>query len=469
MTMTRVSSVLLAPLLVGLVLVCAASVRPAAAPVTFSETIAPILYANCVTCHRPGEAAPFPLISYDDVRKRGRQIVKVTSSRYMPPWHAAHGFGDFADERRLTDAQIDTIGEWVKQGMPEGDSRRMPKLPAFPDGWHLGTPDLILRMPVAYELPSGGPDVYRNFVIPTHLTEDKWVRAVEFHPSARKAVHHVLFAYDAGGAAAKRDGLDGKPGYGGMGSAGLGPAGSTGPLGGWAVGATPTFLPPGVALVLPKGSDVILQMHFHPTGKLETEQSTIGIYFADKAPDRRVWSVQVPALFGFGAGIDIPAGESQYVIEDSLTLPVDVKAFSIAAHAHYIAKEMKATATLPDGTVQPLLWIQDWDFNWQDRYTYKTPLLLPKGTRIDARLIYDNSADNPRNPSAPPKQVQWGEQSFDEMGSVIIAVQCQQKEDEPVLQKAFADRLRATIARARANGTLQRYLEQRGGRGGDPR
>src|SRR6185295_6881657 len=164
-------------------------------------------------------------------------------------------------------------------------------------------------------------------------------------------------------------------------------------------GATPVFMPPGVALPLPKGSDVILQMHFHLTGKPETEQATIGIYFADKAPERKLWSVQAPALFGFGTGLDIPAGEKNYVIEDSVTLPADMKAFSVAAHAHYLAREMKATATLPDGTTQPILWIQDWDFNWQDRYNYKVPVTLPKGTRIDVRITYDNSAENPRNPS----------------------------------------------------------------------
>src|SRR6478609_5938687 len=140
-------------------------------------------------------------------------------------------------------------------------------------------------------------------------------------------------------------------------------------------------------------------LHFHPTGKPEIEQSTIGIYFADQAPERKLWGVQVPALFGFGASIDIPAGQKDFTIEDALTLPVDVRAFSVTAHAHYIAKEMKATATLPDGSTQPLLWIKDWDFNWQDRYVYKTPVLLPKGTRIETRLVYDNSADNPRNPN----------------------------------------------------------------------
>jgi hypothetical protein len=434
---------------------------------TFAERVAPILYEKCVTCHRPGEAAPFALITYDDVRKKGRQIAKVTAARYMPPWHAAHGYGEFADERRLSDDEIATIGQWVSAGMPEGDKKKMPALPAFPEGWHLGTPDLVLKMPAAFDVPASGPDVYRNFVIPARLPEDKWVRAIEFHPGARKAVHHVLFAYDATGAAAKQDGRDGRPGFGGMGSVGVGGInGGTGPLGGWAVGATPQFMPPGVALALPKGSDVILQMHFHPTGKPETEQSTVGIYFADRAPERRLWSVQVPALFGFGAGIDIPAGRKDFTIEDSITLPVDVRVFWIAAHAHYIAKDMKATAALPDGSTKPLLWIPDWDFAWQDRYTYKSPVLLPKGTRVDTRIVYDNSDDNPHNPSTPAKRVLWGEQSFDEMGSVILAVQTVNKEDEPVLQQTIAERLRGAIGRAQANGTLQRLMQQRAGRGG---
>src|SRR5262245_61127253 len=464
-TMPRIWLLLLPTILV--ISAAAPARTPAPPPPTFTDSVAPILYDNCVTCHRPGQAAPFPLISYDDAKMHGTQIAKVTASRFMPPWHATHGFGEFADERRLTDAQIATIAAWVKADMPEGNPSHMPTLPAFPDGWHLGTPDLVLTMPAGFELPASGPDVFRNFVVPAHLTEDKWVRAIEFHPSARKAVHHVLFAYDSSGAAARRDGRDGRPGFGGMGSAGVGGgAGSTGPLGGWAVGATPVFLPPGVALALPKGSDIILQMHFHLTGKPETEQSTIGIYFADKAPERRVYSLQVPPLFGFGSGIDIPAGAKDYAIEDSFTTPVDLKAFSVAGHAHYIAKEMKATATLPDGTKQPLLWIQDWDFNWQDRYIFKTPVQLPKGTRIDVRLVYDNTSANPRNPSDPPKPVLWGEQSFDEMGSVIMAVQCEHAEDEPVLQKAFAERNRATVARATGNGTLRRFLEQRG-RGGE--
>ena len=275
----------------------------AAGRVTFSETIAPIVYANCVTCHRPGEAAPFSLISYDDVKKRGELMATVTKSRYMPPWHAAHGYGEFADERRLTDAQIATIGEWVKQGMPQGNPARMPPLPQFTEGWHLGKPDLILEMPVAFNVPAGGPDIYRNFAIPTGLTEDKWVRAVEFRPTARKAVHHALFAYVRSGAMKDFEGKDGKPGFVGVNGLGLGigiqpnfqPSGG---LGGWAVGTTPAFLSDGQAWPLAKGTDLVLQMHFHPTGKPETERSIVGLYFADQAPDRRFSNVGLPTLFG---------------------------------------------------------------------------------------------------------------------------------------------------------------------------
>jgi len=428
--------------------------------VTFSENIAPIVYENCVTCHRPGEAAPFALISYDDVKKRGSLIASVTKSRYMPPWHAAHGYGEFAAERRLSDEQIAMIGAWVKDGMPQGDPAKMPKVPQFTEGWHLGKPDLILQMPAGFDLPASGPDVYRNFVIPTGLTEDKWVRAVEFRPSARKVVHHVLYAWVSGGSLPRQNGADGKPGFGGMGTVGVVPGQGGGSLGGWAVGNTPVFLPDGLALPLPKGADFVLQMHFHLTGKAETEQSTVGIYFADKPPEKQLFAAQAPALFGFGAGLDIPAGKKDYTIEGALTLPADVMAYSVGAHAHYVGKDIKATATLPDGTVKPILWIPDWDFAWQDRYNYKDPVFLPKGTRMDVRIVYDNSADNPRNPSNPPKRVLWGEQSTDEMGSVTMQVVAVHKEDEPVLQKFFTERTQEAIQAGIQNGTAKRFMQQ---------
>src|SRR5262249_19317133 len=191
--------------------------------------------------------------------------------------------------------------------------KKMPKLPEFADGWHLGKPDLIIEMPTAFELPASGPDVFRNFTIPLNLKEDKWIKAVEFRPSARKAAHHALFAYVGSGSTSRMEGADGKPGFGGMGTIGVTPGqNSSGGLGGWAVGGTPVFLPEGLAMPFPKGSDFLLQMHFHLTGKPESEKSLVGLYFAEKAPERHMMSIGAPGLFGVGSGIDIPPGEKNY-------------------------------------------------------------------------------------------------------------------------------------------------------------
>ena len=434
---------------------------PAAAErVTFAETIAPIVYANCATCHREGEAAPFPLLTYEDVAKRGALIARVTESRYMPPWHAAAGYGEFIGERRLTDQQIAAIGAWVKQGMPRGDASRMPPLPRFPaDGWQLGQPDLVLEMPVGFDVPATGPDVFRNFLIPTGLSEDKWVRGIEFRPGARKVVHHAIFAAVPGGSMAALDGADGRPGFGGLSAVGIvNTQGDSRGLGGWAVGATPMMFPSGLAARLPKDSDFLLQLHFHPSGKPETEKSLIGIYFTNEPPAKNIVSLGLPELFGFGYGLDIAPGEKNYTMTDSLTLPGDVKVYSASAHAHYLAKQMRVTATLPDGSTRPLIWIHDWDFNWQDSYVYKDPFVLPKGTRLDATITYDNSADNPRNPVNPPRRALWGEQSVDEMGSIGFTVEIVNEAEVSAVQQALAARVKATIAAANKNGTLARYL-----------
>jgi hypothetical protein len=437
------------------------------ADVTFTETIAPIIYKNCVACHRPGEAGPFSLITYEDVSKRGDLIARVTASRYMPPWHAAPGHGEFRDERRLTESEIERISLWMRQGMPQGDPAKMPALPMFPSGWHLGEPDLTLEMPVGYELPASGPDIFRNFVIQTRLTEDRWVRAIEIRPSARKVVHHVLFAYDASDASRKLDEADEQPGYSSsMAPIGVGVGGNAnaGGLGGWAVGATAFLMPEGHAVKLPKGSDFILQTHFHLSGKPETERTRVGIYFADKAPENDLFGVAMPPLFGFGAGLNIPAGKSDYLITDSFILPIDVLTHGLYAHAHYIAKDIKATATLPGGTTKPLVWINDWDFNWQDPYMYKTPVLLPAGTKIEVQFLYDNSVDNPRNPSNPPKTVMWGEETFDEMASVIFQMSPVRKEEGPQLAKALATRTQLAIQRGVQDGTLKRMQSLSRGR-----
>lgn len=460
-----------------------AMAEEAAAP-TFTRNIAPVVFENCTRCHRPGEAAPFSLQSYTDVKKRSELIDYTVSTRLMPPWKAAKADYAFKHERRLTDEQIKLIHRWIEAGMPEGESRDLPPLPTFPTGWQLGEPDLIVTMPQAFDVPADGPDVYRNFVLPLNLTEDRWVRAVEFRPSAPTVVHHSLFFFDATGRARTIDAEDAKPGFGGgMGSVlrirGDAPSpmsfftarkpatntptppadrnnsdlgaltpGGFGPLGGWALGAQPQTLPQGLAFRLPAGADLILSTHFHPTGKAEHEASTIGLYFADKPAEKRFTGIQLPPAFGAFKGINIPAGEKEYAIEDSYELPVDVRAFAAGAHAHYLGKSMTMTATLPSGEVRTLLSIPDWDFAWQEQYTFADYIDLPKGTKLHCRVTYDNSVDNPRNPSNPPQRVFFGEQSTNEMGSVTLAVVARDEAEFPALQANYRQHFRDAMREA---------------------
>jgi hypothetical protein len=435
--------------------------EPRTPTVTFTETIAPILYEHCIKCHRTGEIAPFPLVTFEEVSRRGRRIAEVTSSRLMPPWQPAHGFGEFIGERRLNDDQIGQIDRWVEQGMPEGDPASMPALPTFPEGWTLGEPDLILEMPVAFALPASGPDVYRNFALPIGLTEDRWVQAVELRPSARAAAHHALFAYIAQDSFSARDGADGQPGFGGSMAVGFVPGqGNSGSLGGWAVGGRAMIFPEGGAVALPAGTDFLLQMHFHLTGSPQSERSLVGLYFADEPPTKALASLELPALFGFGAGIDIPAGETRYVVEDSFVLSTDVLVYSAWGHAHNLGKELKVEATLPDGSTTPLFWIPNWKFNWQEIYQYREPVPLPEGTRIDAIIRYDNSSGNSRNPYEPPQRVRWGLESVDEMGTIGLLLEILKPEDEAAFRAALSGRTQAAIQHGVEDGTVARYLAQ---------
>jgi len=387
---------------------------PAIEAVTFAEHVAPIIFNNCTECHRPDEAAPFTFLNYKEVRKRGRLIKRVTRSGYMPPWHPVEGHGVFKGERHLSEAQIQLLARWADTGMAEGDPTKVPPLPEFTQGWQLGEPDLTISMQEAYHVPEGGPDIYRNFVLPVNLPEDKWVSAVEIRPSARTVVHHSLFYLGESQNVREQDARSQTPGFKGMGFR------WTGSLGGWAVGAAPYRLPEGLAMRLPKGSDVVLQTHFHPSGKAEIEKTVFGIHFASKPPTQSMIAIQLPPAFGRFANIDVPAGEKAFKITDSFKLSADIDLITVGGHAHYICQVMKADATLPDGTQLPLFYIDDWDFNWQGRYEYKEPVHLPAGTVIDVELIYNNSADNPRNPFNPPQRIKWGIESFNEMGSITM-------------------------------------------------
>jgi hypothetical protein len=404
------------------------------ASVTFNRDIAPIIHRECSACHRPGEAAPFPLLTYNEVAKKAKTIAKVTAARVMPPWKAEPASYAYRDERHLTDDQIRLLQDWVIQGMPEGTGQA-PEPPQFGSGWRLGEPDLVVEMPAAYRIPADGPDIYRNIAVPLGLKEDQWLAAIDMRPSARAVVHHVLYFADPSGRAHEKSQQSDQPGFSGMRA-----AGATVPLGGWAVGAQAQFYPDGLALKVPKSSDLVIQYHFHPTGKPEAEKSVIGLYFAKKTPDRSLTRIQMPPAYSLFSGLDIPAGEKDFVIRDTYTLPVAIDAVGIGAHAHYLGKQLTMTATLPGGEVKTLLSINDWDFAWQDRYFFKELVPLPKDTRLDVEIHWDNSADNPRNPSSPPVRVTWGEESKDEMGSISLIAVAQKQSDHRALQWSLSGR-----------------------------
>lgn len=414
--------------------------------ITFAEHIAPLVFDNCTTCHRPGQVAPFSLANYADVRKRAKTMLRVMEDRYMPPWQPEPGHGNFRDSQRLTDSQIAMFDRWVKAGTPEGDPMKTPAPPKFSDGWQLGQPDLVVKMDRAFEVPAEGPDIYQNFVIPLNLSEDKWVTAVEFQSTAPEVLHHILYFLDDSGRARANNPKDGQPGFPGMGFR------PTGSLGGWAVGATPVKLPEGLAYPATHSSDLVLQTHFHLSGKPEREVITVGLYFADKAPERTLVSLPLPPAFGLFSGVDIPAGKSDFKISDSFTLPIDIDVVSVGGHAHYLGKKLKASATLPNRSEEKLFLIEDWDFNWQGQYLYSDFVRLPKGTVITSEIVWDNSAENPRNPSSPPVRVLWGEGSTDEMGAVNFRVLASDEGDVQELQAAIRSHAIQTIVKSRLRG-----------------
>ncbi len=386
--------------------------------VTFSRDIAPLLQERCVECHRDGGGAPFSLVTYRDASRRARTILRVVEDRYMPPWHAIGGDLPLEGDRRLEPEEIELFRTWVDGDKPEGDPNDLPPPREFAEGWFLGEPDLVIEMEEAYELPADGPDIYRNFVIPTGLTEKKYLRAVEFRPGTPEVVHHALLYVEGTDKARKADAEDEEPGFGEM------PIDAAGgrQIGGWVPGATPRPLPEGLAHPIPAGSDIVIQTHFHLSGKPEREKSSIGLYFTETAPDREFTSIQVPPFFGAFSGIALEPDQKHAEIHDSFELPVPVHAFGAHAHAHYRGKSLRMVAKLPDGTSITVLNIPDWDMDWQEDYRFAEPLFLPAGTRIEVDVAWDNSAESSNNPVIPPVQVNWGFESYDEMGSIDLFV-----------------------------------------------
>jgi tetratricopeptide (TPR) repeat protein len=404
----------------ALAVVCTATTvrlhaTPAAPPQqpTFTKDIAPLVWSRCAGCHRPGEIGPFSLVTYDDVKRHASQIAGVTARGIMPPWKPEPGKGDFASARRLTDAEVRLIQEWVDAGAAEGAPSDLPSPPAWNNGWQLGIPDLVVAMPEAYSVRADGGDVFRTFVIPIPTTRERYVRAVEFKPGNARVVHHAVLGVDRTRASRQRDAQDPEPGY--VGGMVLDARYPEGQLLGWTPGQAAHPVPSGMQWRLEPSSDLVVQLHLQPTGKPESLKASVAFYFTDEPPSRTPLGLRLGS-----ETIDIPPGDSQYIVEDRYVLPADVEVLAVQPHAHYLARRMEATATRPDGSVEWLIAIADWDFRWQDVYRYATPLALSKGTMIAMRYTYDNSADNPRNPSHPPARVVWGENTSDEMGDLWL-------------------------------------------------
>jgi hypothetical protein len=378
---------------------------------TFADDVAPVIFEACTPCHRQGGPGPFSLANYKEVRQRASQIVKVTRSRFMPPWKVDPAVGHFQGQRQLTDAELAMLDAWVAAGTPEGNPADAPALPAFPDGWLLGTPDVIVTLAAPFVLPAEPTDAFRIFAIPIPVSKRTYVRGIEFHPGNARVVHHANIRVDRTETSRRLDEADPLPGYDG-----LMPRTAGYPDGhflGWTPGQVAPLVAPELAWRLEPGSDLVVQLHMQPSGAVEQVQPVIGLYFSDRPP------VRTPSILRLGSqGIDIPPGEGHYVIRDAYTLPVDADILAIQPHAHYRAKEIVGTATFPDGTSRRVMHIRDWDFRWQHVYRLVEPLALPKGTTLAMEYTYDNSAANVRNPELPPARVLWGQRSKDEMGDL---------------------------------------------------
>lgn len=395
---------------------------------TFSEHIAPIIYKKCSNCHRAGEIGPFPLTNFTEVKSRANLIKYVVEERYMPPWKPDPHYQNYQNENFLDEDEIRMIGDWVAAGTPQGDPSKEPGFPNFPSGSQIGTPDLTLSFSKSYIHRGSNKDEYRYFVLPTGLSEDKDLVALEMRPGNKQIVHHTLFWADETGLARAED--EKSPEYG------FTPSGNTGFLGeqlpGYVPGQKPNIFPEGMSQKIPKGSDLVLQMHYAPTAIDQTDSSVVNLFFAKKPAKRTVYNkILLPT--NLVNGPFVIAANTVKEFHGVYKLPVDVSLLGIWPHCHLLGKSWKVYAKLPTGEEIPLIKIDDWDFNWQGGYYFKKLIVLPKGTEVHAFAVYDNTSNNPFNPNVPPKTITWGEGTSDEMYYLPLTYVFYQPGDEAVV------------------------------------
>lgn len=398
---------------------------------TFAREIAPLIFAHCTNCHRAGAVAPFPLESLEDVKRHAAQIRVMVQLGEMPPWRPLRGFGRFRDELVLTRTERELITAWIDAGTLAGSATELPAAPQFKDGWQLGEPDLVVDAPEPFNVPADGPDIYQYFVLPTELAEDRLVTAIEYRAGNARVVHHASFRYDDSGAARELDKLFPGPGYQRFGSWGFM---SGGTLGGWAVGVLPQRFPRGFGRPIKANSDLVLQTHYHPNGKPESDQARVGIHFAAKSATRRIGELFVASM-----KLNIPPQERRFVHHAEYTLPIATTIYAILPHTHLLGRQTTAVAKLPNGTDLPLIRIDDWRFNWQGHYFYQQPLRLPAGSTLSFDVVFDNSDANPANPHSPPRWVQWGEETSQEMAVCFLDVSTDEDEQLDALLKHNRD------------------------------
>ena len=400
---------------------------------TFTKDVAPILYKSCTNCHRPGEIAPMSLLTFKDTRPWAKSIRDKVSQGLMPPWHADPTHGEFVNDRRLSDAEKDTVLRWVAAGAPEGNPADLPPQPKYAEGWMMGHPDSVMAMTEEYPLPASGTVEYKYFEIPTNFAEDKYVQAIEVVPGNRAVVHHVIvfaraplppapppdvprpqpqpqpavFKFapdmeqpkDPEREAKKKGPANDRPAPQRMGSF----------VGGFAPGQNMRLYEPGQAIKVPAGSVLVFQMHYTPNGTATADRTRVGFIFAKEPPKQEM---KITALIN--ANFTIPPGAPDQRVDAEMTIQRDITVWSMLPHTHVRGKRWEYQAIYPDGRTETILAVPKYDFNWQTEYIFKQPLKLPKGTKIHSTAWYDNSAANRSNPD-PSSEVHWGDQTWEEM------------------------------------------------------
>lgn len=385
---------------------------------TYSREVSRIMQAKCQQCHRPGDVAPMSLLTYDDGVTWANDIKRVVAAKQMPPWKPVPGFNEFKGSYGLSDEDRQMILDWIEAGTPAGDPGDMPDPVSVSDSpWNLGDPDMILTMPEY--TPPRAADTYRCFVLPSGLDQSRFVSAVQTLPGAKQEVHHVVLFLDTRGEADKLDGQDGQPGYTCFGGPGIN-LDIGGVFSGWAPGARTRRLPDGIGLLLPAKSRLILQVHYHPAGRVSPDQTQVGLYFAPADVSQKRL-INVPLV---NMTFRIPAGAQDYEVRASLPIPpfFAANAITVFPHMHLLGRRIKLEVEDLDGKRRPMIYIDDWDFNWQGFYEFAEPVRLPVGSTLRLTTNYDNSENNPKNPNNPLKPVGWGEGTNDEMCLAFIGV-----------------------------------------------